>query len=310
MSAFRAILAAVLFAAGPAAAVTINGEAGDPQAISLGVPFDGVAQIEFIGGRLCSGSLVAPTVVLTARHCTNGSSASGITARFEDKSDGVTFSRGVTAIAEMAAGSAEFYDGTDIALLTLANAVTELTPYRLWAEFGLGDIFRMVGYGHHADPAIPSSGEYDGVRRAADNTVDAIGESSVIPAFGPMVGAMVDADHDDPSGTSNTLASVGSSPTMLLYEGGPAIGDSGGPIMFDRAGEWVIGGVLTGGTTTYGTYGDISQWTSVAAPAARDFIGTAAPDVSYAAPIPLPASVAMLALALAGLVGLRRRTIS
>ncbi|WP_167766947.1 VPLPA-CTERM sorting domain-containing protein [Jannaschia formosa] len=72
-----------------------------------------------------------------------------------------------------------------------------------------------------------------------------------------------------------------------------------------RGGEWQIAGVLTGGTTPYGEYGDISQWTSVFAPTARSFIESE--SAAAFAPIPLPATLILMLAALAGLGATRRR---
>ena len=56
----------------------------------------------------------------------------------------------------------------------------------------------------------------------------------------------------------------GSSPTPIEFEATTAPGDSGGPVMVQIGAEWVVAGVLSGGTTFNSVYGDISWWTGTA----------------------------------------------
>ncbi|PWJ22525.1 trypsin-like serine protease [Jannaschia seohaensis] len=283
---------------GGAQAVTINATLTEADSKALAAPFDAVVSLD-LGGALCTGTLVSTIHILTARHCILATPAA-TTVRFDDKTNGQTFSRGVSDIANMVGQNYE--DGTDISILTMVQPVTSIAPMRLAAGALVGEGARLVGYGVSA-VADAIDGTPDGERWAADNTIDNIGQSAVFPQS--MIGSLLEADFDNPTGTSNSLSSVGSSPTMLFYEGAPAVGDSGGPLLVNRGGEWQIAGVLTGGTETYGAYGDVSWWTSVFSPAARGFIETNSTAVF--APVPLPASLALLLVGLGGLVALRWR---
>ncbi len=53
----------------------------------------------------------------------------------------------------------------------------------------------------------------------------------------------------------------GSDVNPLQFEATTAPGDNGGPILVQVGSEWVIAGVLSGGTTNTSVYGDISWWT-------------------------------------------------
>jgi hypothetical protein len=120
---------------------------------------------------------------------------------------------------------------------------------------------------------------------------------------------LIFTDFDDPSGTSNSLAGFGapSSPDMLPTEGTTAPGDSGGPLLFWREDEWVIGGVLSGGTSD-STYGDISYWNGLAAPETRTLLaGFGAVYLAEPAVIPLPATGWLLLAGVAALAVRRRR---
>ncbi|MEZ6093157.1 MAG: PEP-CTERM sorting domain-containing protein [Pirellulaceae bacterium] len=72
--------------------------------------------------------------------------------------------------------------------------------------------------------------------------------------------------------------------------------------MVNFNGEWVIAGVLSGGTTATSVYGDISWWTGVA-PYRADI--EAAGGVFFTA-VPEPGTAMVLIVAF-GLIGHRRR---
>lgn len=309
-----AALAAAVLTAGPAPAIVINDDFGPEGAEALGAPFLNVVRLDFTDGSgpFCTGSLISMTAILTARHCTDGLFPDEITVSFTEGTGEIILSRQVHGISSLIGGfdyEAGDYDGSDLSVLSLWEAVTGIAPFRLLANPMVGEIARMVGFG--AQGLGSTGAALEGVGRwAADNVVDAI------LRFDPDT--RIFTDFDDPTGQFNFVAEdfpdifdlaagIVSSPEMLPTEGTTASGDSGGPLLFRRGDEWVIGGVLSGG---FGDgYGDVSHWNGVTSGAARglldDFGAVYYPEVDLT-PIPLPAS-GLLLLAGLGALALRRR---
>jgi hypothetical protein len=300
-----AVFGAALFVSGQASAITVNDTFGADGAAALGAPFLSVVRLDLADGSpLCTGSLIAPQAILTARHCTDGFLPEDITVSFTEGSGDALLSRQVSGISALPGGfdyEGGDYDGSDVSVLSLWEAVTGFAPFRLLANPIVGEVVRMVGFGDQGLGSVGVTMVATGSRWAAENVVDAILQ------FEPDT--LIFTDFDDPSGASNTLAEFGapSSPEMLLAEGTTAPGDSGGPLLFWREGEWVIGGVLSGGTSD-STYGDISYWNGLAAAETRTLLtGFGAVYVAEPAVIPLPASGWLLLAGVAALAVRRRR---
>jgi hypothetical protein len=302
-------------AAGEASAITINDDFGAEGAAALGAPFRNVVRLDLNDGSgpLCTGSLISTFAILTARHCTVGFLPEDITVAFTEGTGEVLFTREVSGIASLP-GPEDFepgsFDGNDISVLSLFEEVTGFAPFRLLASPMVGEIARMVGFGDQGLGSIGSVILDTGSRWAAENVVDAIVQ------FAPDT--LIFTDFDDPEGLFNFVAEdffdapgsapgLVSSPDMLPAEGTTAPGDSGGPLLFWRDGEWVIGGVLSGGTGELSSYGDLSFWNGIGSPESRvlltGFGGVYLPEPAV---IPLPASGWLLLAGLAGLA-LRRR---
>lgn len=121
---------------------------------------------------VCTGSLIAPNLVLTARHCVSTTKqtvdcTSDIEA--EGTPDQLFIYRGLaplsgSANSYIARGQSLAHDGSaticghDIALITLDRKVEDLSPLRVRvrSEPKIGEIFRSIGYGR-IDPEDPTS---------------------------------------------------------------------------------------------------------------------------------------------------------
>lgn len=196
------------------------GEASD--AIIGGAPHDGDPQTVYLmyrGGFVCTGSLIAPRVALTALHCVDSGGGVGPASAFSigvgPRADGREVYARVSEIRTPRSGS---FAGNDIAVLILASAGS-LTPYEpSFAAPRVGDPVVGIGYGqtNGSRRGLPSGRKYRGASR-----IGALGRMEIVTA-GPL----------------------------------SCYGDSGGPL-FDAAGR-VIGvvsrgtaGTCEGGSTIY-----------------------------------------------------------
>jgi secreted trypsin-like serine protease len=223
---FAAVLSVVMVDGGSASAI-VNGHAdGD------GHPYVGVLVADYITPgymqRFCSGSLVAPTIVLTSAHCMEGIALNQVSVSFEPVYiPGRSVLYHGTAVvypgygSGAASGKAEIHD---IAVVHLDRA-PPITPVRL-ASRGLlssldlsGQTFPAVGYG----------------RTRVDKTG---GPNNIEPNFDPDVR---NATENQPflGLTATFLHTSSNAAKGTGDEGGTCFGDSGGPVLLGTTGVLV-----------------------------------------------------------------------
>ena len=236
--------------------IVINDAIGAVGSRDYAAPFDAVVSIS-VG---CTGTLISANTVISARHCGISTNSS---VSFGDNSNNPDATFGISAVSNPAGGNANssLLDGGDVSILTLSSNVpaSVATPMRFIDATNdlVGLTAVTVGYGYNG---VGSSGHgftADGRRWGGENVIDAYGSPSAQNGSN-----IISTDFDDGSNGANTIG--GSSSTPLEFEATTAPGDSGGPVLVDVNGEWVIAGVLSGGTTNTSVYGDISWWTGTA----------------------------------------------
>jgi hypothetical protein len=217
--------------------IVINNAIGAQGSRDYAAPFDAVIRV---GG--CTGTLIAPNVVLSARHCGIGA---GDLVRFGDNSNSTTFTITVQS-SSLPDGGGSLLDGGDVSIHVLNGTVPGniAEPMRLIDETEdlEGMVCATLGYGWNGLGSTGHGGSADGFRWGGENIIDVYG--SPPDRSGSNI---ISTDFDN--GTSGANQIFGSSATPLEFEATTAPGDSGGPVLVRFGNEWVIAGVLSGGTT-------------------------------------------------------------
>jgi secreted trypsin-like serine protease len=188
----------LIIAAAALAALALPASAG---AITYGAP-DGsghpnvgglVAATQYSDGTwlYCSGTLISPTVFLTAAHCAEGDRV-GVT--FDSAyvaGDAVSYG---TWHADPLYGNAQS-DPHDIAVVVFPRPIKGITPARLPAADSLSDLsgsqqFTSVGYGAYEVSKGPGGHQfvYDDVRGVATGTLNAINAAWLRISMNPSTG--------------------------------------------------------------------------------------------------------------------------
>jgi hypothetical protein len=245
-----ALIAAGLAAAPPAAGITFGNPDGNDH------PYVGALVANFNGTNflLCSGTMISSTVFLTAGHCTDFLTSQGVDPSDVYVSFDPTFDNSSPLVQAVAyhtdpdygySGQGGFSDPHDLAVVVLGSqfvgATGQLPTLNRLNATSPGQLYTAVGYGtvREVKTKGPNALFFDGIRRAVDQSMNALGKTWLRLSENPSTG-----------------------------NGGTCYGDSGGPHFF-RGTNTLASITVTGDTACRST--DVTYRVDTAS--ARAFLG-------------------------------------
>jgi len=227
-SVFSAVFAAVFCTPLLANASTRRHDVPAADYTSLGAQYTTVGGV-LVGASFGSATLIGTNWILTAAHVPGALTSGSFFL------NGNTYA--VTNIVRdpLWSGSVGI-GGHDFALGFIAGGVAGVTPSGYYAGADeLGKVGTSVGFGLTGTGLTGATGL--GAKRGFQNVIDG---RDIDPGLAGLI-----ADFDKPDGSTNTLGSIGSSPTPLGLEGNAAQGDSGGGLFADFFGTQLLVGVTS-----------------------------------------------------------------
>ncbi len=215
---------------------------------------------------LCTATLIAPTLIVTAKHC--AASASDVTAPISDRQT-LFFTLGADAIAprrtirvvrsllsSVHEGGYVGY-GSDVAVMQLEESVDDVVPLKVAdAHLGAaleGSKLTAVGFGYR------DRAKKMGTRRAGTLTLRATSGQFMARVFGSQEELSAFAHAESPQGfgleDEERLVSLWERTLLPSYEiflglaygdAQPCSGDSGGPLLALVGTDLVVAGVVSG----------------------------------------------------------------